>query len=226
MEIKMKSGLIIIILAFFFGFAGWYLGISSSEQPSSPTVISAEDSHRISELEQQIAGMKKNIAALKEKQTFSSQTESVANTSKRSDLPVMGSDNSTVNVSDNTVSQNTKLQSTPSSDAGPVSAITSLPQKFATEGVNTEWALDHQQKLQEVLYKDVQFQSKELESIACKSTTCEVKIKIDKKEDLMKVGSALNRLLMIKQPGVFDPNMMIKYSESEKTGSFYFGAIN
>ena len=222
---KIVQWFVVIVLGILLGLAGWYLGSSSREFKSIAPIAPEEDSRRTAELEQQIKDMKNRLAVLKETQTISNQetTPIIANT-KRLSAPNNSIEN--IPVSTKSTSQHIEEQPAPSMAAVPVSAITSLPQIFAMEEVDTKWALEHEKKLQETLYKDPEFQAMELGSITCKSTTCEINIKVDKKDNLMKLGSTLNRLLMNKQPNVFDPNMMIKYSESEKTGSFYFGGIN
>lgn len=222
---KIVQWFVVIVLGILLGLAGWYLGSSSREVKTIAPVVSEEDSRRVVELEQQINDMKKRLSALKEKQTIPDQeaTATTANTQKLS-APHDSGENPP--SSNNSPSQHTEDQPAPSMAADPVSAITSLPQKFASEEIDTKWALDHEKKLQEALYKAPEFQAMELGSITCRSTICEIKIKVYKKDNLIKLGSTLNRLLMNKQPNVFDPNMMIKYSESEKTGSFYFGGIN
>lgn len=219
-----KWGLV-LIGGLLLGAIGWFLGASLfGDKPASQAVYT-NDSNRIMKLQQEISDMKKNIAKLRAKQTSFTQRNITYGSAETLSQNALITNNRTEIPLDTTGSQKEALNASDKATEDAPSII-ALPEKFVSEEVNTQWALDHEKKLKEILYKDINFQAKGLGSITCKSTICEIKIAVDKKEELMKIGSDLNRLLMLKQPNVFDPNMMIKYSASEKAGHFYFGAVN
>lgn len=220
---KLSKWTLVIILGVLLGLGGWYLGASLRSHNTVVSIVAEENSSRIAELEQEIDLTKKKIDGLNHKQVPNSLGQEAAVAANSSKPSTFYSNTGNLPSSNNNDPQQTENQSAPSEAVDPALAITSLPDKFASEEVNTQWSLDHEKKLQETLYKNINFQSKELRSINCKSTICEIKIAVDKKEDLMKIGSDLNHLLILEQPNVFDSNIMIKYSEFEKTGSFYFG---
>jgi hypothetical protein len=107
-----------------------------------------------------------------------------------------------------------------------VNDVVSLPQKFASESINYEWALAREKTLKEVFYKDPAFQSRQILGIACKSSLCEIKIAASDAKELNAIGSDIMRLISQVNTGGFEQNMMITYSKPDESGSFYIKSVN
>ncbi len=102
--------------------------------------------------------------------------------------------------------------------------ITQLPKKYAEEAISEAWAIEQERNLQKTFAESTEFQDKELRSIKCKTSTCEIKFYAEDKASQLKIGSDIGRLIMSKYSGDFKANVMSTYSDSEKTASYYFSS--
>lgn len=103
------------------------------------------------------------------------------------------------------------------------SKITSLPERFASESVDTNWAPSQAQELQNQLLVTEAFQKLEMGVVECKSTTCRIEFKVETKKQQLDLGSKLAQFVIQKQQGKFDPNVMVRPSEKAGVTSFYIG---
>lgn len=102
--------------------------------------------------------------------------------------------------------------------------ITQLPKKYAEEAISEAWVIEKERNLQKTFAESTEFQDKELRSIKCKTSTCEIKFYAEDKASQLKIGSDIGRLIMSKYSGDFKANVMSTYSDSEKTASYYFSS--
>lgn len=103
------------------------------------------------------------------------------------------------------------------------SKVTSLPERFASEAVDSNWAPEQEQKLQNQLLTTEAFQKLELGVVECKTTTCRIEFKAESKKQQLALGSKLAQFVIQKQQGVFDPNVMVRPSEQVGVANFYIG---
>lgn len=105
----------------------------------------------------------------------------------------------------------------------PLAAIISeLPGQFLAEPLNEPWAFEQQQKLQKAFAENVEFQARELKSINCKSSICEIQFYAEDQQQLWDIAADINHLLVKKYSQNFSPNIMSRYSAGEKVASYYF----
>ncbi|HSC68902.1 MAG TPA: hypothetical protein VLC79_14490 [Cellvibrio sp.] len=105
-------------------------------------------------------------------------------------------------------------------------SISALPEQFSKEQVNETWAFERERKLQSTFAEDDRFQGKELQSVKCKSSICEIKFYSEDRQELLKTGSSLNHLIIDKLAADFKPNIMSFYSAENKTATYYFSGTN
>lgn len=103
------------------------------------------------------------------------------------------------------------------------SKVTSLPERFASETVDTNWAPSQAQELQNQLLVTEAFQELEMGVVECKSTACRIEFKAETKKQQLDLGSKLAQFVIQKQQGKFDPNVMVRPSEKAGVTSFYIG---
>lgn len=101
--------------------------------------------------------------------------------------------------------------------------VTSLPERFASEAVDSNWAPEQEQKLQNQLLTTEAFQKLELGVVECKTTTCRIEFKAESKKQQLDLGAKLVQFMIQKQQGVFDPDVMTRPSETAGITNFYVG---
>lgn len=168
------------------------------------------------QLEEKIDELEKSISALKRKKPENNvdRQEAVAESAKP--MP------DTLEP----VSMNNDLAVSADAIAGtPIdtSKVTSLPERFASETVDSNWAPSQAQELQNQLLVAEEFQKLEMGVVECKSTTCRIEFKAETKKQQLDLGSKLAQFVIEKQQGKFDPNVMIRSSEKAGVTNFYIG---
>lgn len=124
-----------------------------------------------------------------------------------------------------TVNSPSQLSSTAEIDPR-VNDVVSLPQKFASENINYEWALARENELKEIFHKDPAFQGRQVLGVTCKSSLCEIKVTAHDTKQLNAIGSDIMRLISQINTNGFEQNIMITYSQPEESGSFYIKSVN
>lgn len=209
--------------ALFLVVGAWFVGRYSVKDSEAvePAVaaeqVTTNDSEQARvQLKEKIDALEKSISALKKEKAGSNvaQQETVVEDARSMpDPPAPGSMvNSPVVSSD--ASAGTPIDTT---------KITSLPDRFASEPVDTNWAPSQAQELQNQLLVAEAFQEQNLGVVECKSTTCRIEFNAETKQQQLNVGSKLAQFVMQKQSGKFEPNVMVRPSEKAGVTSFYIG---
>ena len=216
----MKLPLIILVLAI-----SWILGWAFSTAFNSSVIVQQAsinvDGSRISELKQKIAELKNKIATIKSELSNGSQNNISGGESGNIKASSTKTLNSTLQLAENNELQVNSALNANSLGETMFSVGKSAYEKFLTESVDAIWAFENEKKLKEAFYTDANLQTKELQSVVCKSSSCEIKIHLENKNGQSEISSQIMSRLMQKDLGLFAPIIWTGYSEQEKTAYFY-----
>lgn len=216
----MKLPLIVLVLAIS-GVLGWVLSAAFNSSVSVQKTSINEDGSRISELKQQIAELKNKIAAIKSELPNGSHNNIAGGESSNIKASSTQALNSAPQSAENNQLQVNSALNTNSAGETKFSVGQSAYGKFLTESVDTNWAFEHEKKLKEAFYTDAKLQAKELQSVVCKSSSCEIKIRLENKSDQSELSAEIMSLLRKNNLDLFAPVIWTGYSEKEKSASFY-----
>lgn len=209
--------------AFVLVVGSWFAGRYSAGSPEvvEPTLageqVTTNDSEQARvQLEEKIDELEKSISTLKKAKAENDVVRQATATEDAKLIPDTVEPGSMVNGS------------AVASDAiagAPIdtSKITSLPERFASEVVDSNWAPEQEQKLQNQLLTTEMFQKMELGVVECKTTTCRIEFKTESKKQQLDVGSKLVQFMIQNQQGVFNSVVMVLPSETAGVINFFIG---
>lgn len=213
---KMKNSKLVFILIA--GIISLALGLIIANQLFNNMSSSMAQEEKNKLLKKEIEDLEQRIEARGERHSSAKFTVSVTDVNvqkSEENIPEM------INVSGQTAAEN--LTTTNNKQSEPLAKpISELPQKFSDEPINEAWAFEQEKKLQAAFAEQFEFQDKELKSIKCKSSTCEIKFYAEDRQELLKTGSNVNYLIINKLSADFKPNIMSVYSDENKTATYYF----
>ncbi|MFO1388490.1 hypothetical protein [Cellvibrio sp.] len=212
-----KLPLIIIVLA-----VSWLLGwaLSAAFNSSVGTQqINVADDNRISELNHQIAELRNKLIIIKADWLQQAKNDSPVSELTSTKVPVQHL--SRAQTADNSAAQEFTTSAPDNSSETKSSVEQSAYEKFLTERVDYDWAVSNEKKLKEAFYTDVNLQAKELKSVVCKATACEIKIHLENKDELSNISGKIMSRLKQKDLDVFAPIIWNGYSEKENSAAFY-----
>ncbi len=211
----MKKIILIAVSGLLFLTSGWFLGDKYKNNKSSNVAADVKDKELTILLEEKNR-LQKEIEYIKADQQ--KKYEGIA-VKEEKPSKSMGLSDDSVSYDQNEVPNEMKETEEPRAKI-----ITQLPKKYAEESVNEVWAIEQERKLQKLFAEATEFQDKELRSIKCKTSTCEIKFYAEDKSSQLKIGSDIGRFIMSKYSEDFEANIMSTYSDSEKTASYYFSS--
>lgn len=212
-----KLPLVIVALV-----VSWLLGWALSAALNSGVnvqQINVADGNRISELNHQIFELKNKLAIAKSEWPQQSNNDSSVGelNSAKAHVQVVHP----AQAVDKLVRHETAVSNADSSSEAKSSVEKSAYEKFLTERVDFDWAVGNENKLKEAFYTDVNLQTKELQSVVCKTTSCEIKIRLEKKDELSEISGKIMSRLKHKDLDIFAPIIWNGYSEKEHFAAFY-----
>ncbi|HOY23604.1 MAG TPA: hypothetical protein PK002_10650 [Cellvibrio sp.] len=211
--------LIVIFLAIS-GVLGWALSAAFNSSVIVQQASINEDGSRISELKQQIAELKNQIATIKSELPNGNQNNITVGDSHNVKVSAQTLSLVSQSAENNHVQSNSALNADAAGETK-LSVGKSAYEKFITESVDISWAFENEKKLKEAFYTDANLQTKELQSVVCKSSSCEIKIHLENKDGQSEISNQIMSRLMQKDLGLFAPIIWAGYSEQEKTANFY-----